>query len=95
MLRDAHAHLPVGQADAEIKIAEPFAHLLPETGENAVLVGKNVKIVFIQADNGAAVIGKGELAELLAARRGEERVHIVPEGGGAAVADDERCEQQQ
>ena len=94
-LRDAYAHLSAGQADAEIEIAEPLAHLPPETGQNAALVGKNVKIVFIQPDNGAAVVGKGELAELFAARRGEDRVHIVPKGGGAAVADEERREQQQ
>ena len=77
-LRDAYAHLSAGQTDAEIEIAEPLAHLPPETGQNAALVGKNVKIVFIQPDNGAAVVGKGELAELFAARRGEDRVHIVP-----------------
>ena len=94
-LRDAYAHLSAGQADAEIEIAEPLAHLPPETGQNAALVGKNVKIVFIQPDNGAAVVGKGELAELFAARRGEDRVHIVPKGGGTAVADEKRREQQQ
>ena len=70
-------------------------HVPPQSGQNAALVGKSIEVIFIQPQHGAAVVGKRQLAQLLAARRRKHGVHIVAERGGAAVADDKRREQDQ